>query len=108
APLAQRVDEYLRRSLADRLLLARGWTIYERAILRHHTVEQVEAPEDPQQIRQLAAGDQEQLTPGRAEELQPRYRRGIHYAVVGERPIVIGRQREIAHRSPSHYALVRR
>jgi hypothetical protein len=45
--LAQRVDKHVRRSFAERLLLARGWAVDQRAVFGHDAVEEVEAREDP-------------------------------------------------------------
>ncbi|HEX9575491.1 MAG TPA: hypothetical protein VF994_15460 [Myxococcales bacterium] len=82
--------EAFRRRLGQGALLLPVGQIEERAVLRHHRVEEIDTGEDLQEVFEVAAGDQEQLAPARPQPLQRLLGSGQHAAVVGQRLVVIG------------------
>jgi hypothetical protein len=91
------LDELGRRRLGQRALLARVGPVEQGAVLGHHAVEDVELGEDVEQLVELAPGHQDQLPAGLLHPLQRLQGRGVDPAVVGESPVVVGREDVVAH-----------
>ena len=86
---AKPFDETLRRFGRQGLfLLARG-RVEQRAVFRDNSVEEIEAGKTAGEVRQFAAGDENQLSAGAFEVDQRPEGRIVHDAVVGDGAVVI-------------------
>ncbi len=95
--LPQRVDEGLGRLRRQRTGFLGGGIEEERAVLRDDAVEQVEARETALEIRQFAAGDQDQPAAGRLEGVERLEAGLVDDAVMSQRAVVIGGETDDDH-----------
>ena len=91
-------DEVERDGLGQDLLLAGGWAVQHRAVLRDDSVEELDLGEERQQVFELAAGDQHELAAALAQAAEGLYRRRRHDAARGQGLVVVAREHVVPHR----------
>ena len=97
AALAQPLRQGGRGWFRHALLLARLRPVEKSAVFGHHQVEEIEPVEDRLQIPELAAGDQHHAPAALAQALYCGHRLRTDGSLLGERPVVVRRHREISH-----------
>ena len=102
APCPQPLGQLGRRRFGEHDLLARLRPIQERAVLRHHAIEEIEPRTHALQVLQFAAGHQQRLPAALAQPLHRGERFLADRTLKRKRPVVVGGQREIAHRHNLH------
>src|SRR6185369_5870667 len=95
--LLERADEFIRRRIAVRLLLAGRWIVYEGAVLGDDARAKFRFGENTQQIVELAAAHQHQLAAGGGQALERGDGFGRDVPAARQRLVEIAGQNEISH-----------
>ena len=100
AEVLQTLHERRRRRLGERGFLLLCGVEEKGPVLGNDEVEQLQLREGPLQVGKVPAGDEDQLSAGALDLLQPLDGRRIDAAIVGQGAVVVGRQGNEEHVAP--------